>query len=206
LSFVFIFSWSSFESMFTVFSLREFPQVFGLTHSIEHATYDEVIPTARIVGRYMGFIGIMSALIQGGLIRRLVPRFGETALAVAGPAFLALSFAIFGAAPSWTVVIIACGIMPFGFGLNNPALQGLVSRASPADEQGAYMGLNQSVLSLARMTGPIFAGEAFDALGPRSPFFLGCGILVGCALLAAYYRARFGASFSRAAAAPALET
>jgi MFS family permease len=205
LSFVFIFSWSCFESMFPVFSLHEFPHVFGLSTAIEHATYDEVIPTARILGRYMGFIGIMSAIIQGGLIRRLVPRFGETALAVAGPTFLALSFAVLALAPSWTVVIVACAIMPLGFGLNNPALQGLVSRASPQDEQGAYMGLNQSMLSLARMTGPICAGQVFDLIGPRSPFFFGCGILVACALLAAYYKGRFGATFARPSAAPVAE-
>ena len=49
---------------------------------------------------------------------------------------------------------------PFGFGLNNPALYGLISRASPAEEQGAYLGLNQSVASLARVVGPAMAGAA----------------------------------------------
>jgi MFS family permease len=199
LSFVFIFAWSAFESMFTVFSLHEFPHVFGVPEAIEHASFDDVIKAAPIVGRYMGFIGIMSAIIQGGLIRRLVPRFGETALAVAGPAFLALAFVVLCVAQSWTLVIVACGLMPLGFGLNNPALQGLVSRASPQDQQGAFMGLNQSMLSLARMSGPVCAGIVFGFFGPRSPFVMGTIILVGCALLAAYYRARYGASFARRA-------
>jgi predicted MFS family arabinose efflux permease len=197
LSFGFVFAWSAFESMFTVFSLRLFPSVFGVPQAIEHATFDDVIRAAPIVGRYMGFIGIMSAIIQGGLIRRLVPRFGETSLAIAGPVFLGLSFVVLCFAHSWAVVIAACAIMPLGFGLSNPALQGLVSRASPADEQGAYMGLNQSMLSLARMTGPICAGEAFGWFGPRSPFWLGAAVLLGCALVAVYYRSRYGASFAR---------
>jgi MFS family permease len=205
LSFAFIFSWSAFESMFTVFSLHEFPAVFHVPQAIEHATFDDIIHAAPIVGRYMGFIGIMSAIIQGGLIRRLVPRFGETALAVAGPVFLGLSFVVLCLASTWAVVIAACAIMPLGFGLSNPALQGLVSRASPAEEQGAYMGLNQSMLSLARMTGPMCAGLVFGAFGARSPFWMGAAVLLGCALLAMYYRARFGASFASSHAAPVAE-
>ena len=46
----------------------------------------------------------LSAVIQGGLIRRLVPRFGEIKLIVAGPLLLALSFFILGLAPTWTIV------------------------------------------------------------------------------------------------------
>jgi multidrug resistance protein len=197
MGFVFIFSWSAFESMFTVFSLREFPNIFGVPQAIEHATFDDIIRAAPIVGRYMGFIGIMSAIIQGGLIRRLVPRFGETTLAVAGPVILALSFVVLCLAQSWAVVIAACAIMPIGFGINNPALQGLVSRASPQAEQGAYMGLNQSMLSLARMTGPVCAGLVFRAFGPRSPFAMGTAVLVACALVAYYYHARYSATFAR---------
>jgi len=199
LSFVFIFSWSAFESMFTVFALREFPDIFGVPQAIEHATFDDIIHAAPIVGRYMGFIGIMSAIIQGGLIRRLVPRFGETTLAVAGPAILALSFVVLCVAQSWAVVIVACAIMPIGFGINNPALQGLVSRASPQAEQGAYMGMNQSMLSLARLTGPVCAGLVFRAFGPRSPFLMGTAVLVACALLAYTYHVRYAASFPREA-------
>ena len=202
LSFLFIFSFSCFESMFTVFGLRAFPEVFHVPVAIEHASFDDVLRAAPIAGRYMGFIGILAALIQGGLIRRLVPRFGETVLAIAGPAILALSFVVLAFASTWATVIAACAIMPFGFGLNNPALQGLISRASPADEQGAYLGMNQSVLSLARMTGPITAGILFDAFGARSPFLTCAGVLCACALLALYYHGRYGDTFVRAGSTP----
>ncbi|MFN0008576.1 MAG: MFS transporter [Planctomycetota bacterium] len=197
LSFFFVFAFAGFESMFLVFGLREFPAVFHMAESVEKATFDQVIAAAPIAGRYMGLIGILSAVVQGGLIRRLVPRFGETSLAIAGPILLAVSYAILGFATSWSVVILACAILPIGFGLNNPTLQSLVSRASPAAEQGAFLGINQSMLSLARATGPVCAGLAFDSFGARSPFFLGALLLIGCALLATYYRARFGATFPR---------
>ncbi|HEV8114476.1 MAG TPA: MFS transporter [Planctomycetota bacterium] len=191
LSFLFIFSFSAFESMFVLFGLERFPAVFD-----RDGTHD-VLKAAPIVGRYMGLIGILSAIIQGGLIRRLVPRFGETTLAVVGPALLAISFLILGLAPNWSVVIVACVVMPLGFGLNNPALQSLVSRASPVDEQGAFLGLNQSMLSLARMTGPLSAGVLFTAHGAQVPFLAGAGVLVASALIAAAYRARYGATFPR---------
>ncbi len=186
--------------MFVLYGLHLFPQTFHVPASIEHASFDDVIHAAPIVGRYMGLIGILSAIIQGGLIRRLVPRFGETTLAIAGPVFLAISFLVLGLAQNWFVVIVGCALMPLGFGLNNPALQSLISRASPSEEQGAYLGLNQSMLSLARMTGPLCAGLLFDtSLGARSPFLAGSGVLVGCALLAKTYRSRYGASFPRKA-------
>jgi DHA1 family tetracycline resistance protein-like MFS transporter len=205
LGFVFIASWSSFESMFLLFGLREFPAAFHLPAAVVHPSMDQIIAAAPIAGRYMGLIGVLSAIVQGGLIRRLVPRFGETTLAVLGPLFLGAAFAVLGLAPSWYVVIAGCALTPFGFGLCNPALSGLLSRASPAEEQGAYLGLYQSTLSLARMVGPVLAGFLFDAVSARAPFLFGAGILAGCALLAAFYRSRYGATFARGAAPQAAE-
>lgn len=195
LSFLFIFCFSAFESMFTRFGLALFPGVFNVPNAIEKASIEQILDAAPIAGRYMCGIGLFAAIIQGGLIRRLVPRFGETKLAVAGPCILGASFFLIGLAQSWWLVIFACALMPFGFGLNNPALYGLISRASPQDEQGAYLGMNQSISSLARMCGPPFAGALFVHFGPHSPFVAAAAILLGCTLLAAHYRARFGASY-----------
>jgi MFS family permease len=195
LYFLAVFSFSAFEAMFTLFGLAVFPGVFGVERAIEHASREEILAAAPIVGRYMGFIGIMAALVQGGLIRRLVPRFGEVRLAVVGPALLGLAFLVIGAAPSWAFVLAGCALMPFGFGVNNPALNSLISRASPAERQGAFLGLNQSLASLARVLGPLTAGLLFDSVGPRSPFFASAAVLGLATLLAAGYRARHGASF-----------
>jgi hypothetical protein len=65
--------------------------------------------------------------------------------------------------------------------------------------------LNQSVLSLARMTGPLFAGFLFKNYTARTPFLVGSGILAVCALIAVLYRSKYGATFPRRAAAPAAE-
>jgi DHA1 family tetracycline resistance protein-like MFS transporter len=203
LSFLFVVAFASFESMFTVFGLARFPEVFGLEHAVDVASTEEILRAAPITGRYLAGIGIISAIIQGGLIRRLVPRFGETKLAIAGPACLGIGLLGLALAPNWPCVVAACLVLPLGFGLNNPALFSLISRASPADEQGSYLGLNQSVMSLARMVGPVTAGFVFAHSGPSSPFFLGAGLLAVSTFLALRYDRRFGSSFPRVAKAPA---
>jgi DHA1 family tetracycline resistance protein-like MFS transporter len=200
LAFLGVLAFSAFESMFVLFGLALFPTYFGLQQAIEHATRDETIAAARYSGRYLFVVGLISAAIQGGLIRRLVPRFGETRLAVVGPLILGLGLAIVGLAPSFAWVVLGCVVMPLGFGLNNPSVGSLISRSAPAHQQGAVLGLQQSLQSLARLTGPWIAGLCFTALGPRSPFFGATLVLVLAALLAWRYHRRFGAGFAPARA------
>lgn len=193
--FLAIVSFSAFESMFLFFGLAKFPTYFGMSQAIEHATRDETFAAARYAGRYLFVVGLISAVIQGGFIRRLVPRFGETRLAVVGPLLLGLGLAIVGSAPSFTLVIVGCVIMPFGFGINTPSVSALVSRASPAEQQGAFLGLQQSLASLGRMLGPAMAGLVFDHYGPRVPFFVSASLLVVAAAIAWVYHRRYAESF-----------
>ncbi len=199
LYFLAIFAFSCFEAMFTRFGLAAYPAEFGVPVAIEHATLDQIMAASPIAGRYLAFIGVISALIQGGFIRRLVPRFGETALAVAGPLLLGSSFLIVGAAGAWWLVIVGCAVMPFGLGINNPSMTSLTSRASPPEAQGAYLGINQSLGSLARMTGPPAAGWFFQAHGPHSPFFFAAAVLGGATVIAFLYHRRYAATFPRVA-------
>lgn len=195
LYFLGILAFSGFESMFIRFGLERFPETFGLTTSITEASTEQILAAAPIAGRYMFGIGLIAAFIQGGLIRRLVPRFGETKLIVAGPLFLGTAFAIIALAPSWGIVIAGCALMPFGFGLNNPALQGLLSRAVPADHQGAFLGLNQSLGSLARVVGPVLAGLLFQIGDAGLPFLAGTAILFTATLVAFLYHRSFASRF-----------
>jgi DHA1 family tetracycline resistance protein-like MFS transporter len=195
LYFLGILAFSGFETMFIRFGLARFPTVFGIEGALSDATLDQVLAAAPIAGRYMFFIGLVAAVIQGGLIRRLVPRFGELRLIVAGPILLGLSLVVIGLAAEWWVVIAGCALMPFGFGINNPSLNGLLSRAAPAARQGAILGMNQSLASLARVLGPLLAGGLFGAIGPGAPFLAAGAILGLAAGIATAYRARHGASF-----------
>ncbi|MEO6708570.1 MAG: MFS transporter [Planctomycetota bacterium] len=199
LTFLSVVAFGSFEAMFTRFGLARFPKVFHLDGPLADASLEQIMAAAPVAGRYLAGVGVISALIQGGLIRRLVPRFGETTLTIAGPAILGLSLCVVGVGgvmESWGLVITGCILLPIGFGLNNPALTGLVSRASPIEEQGSFLGINQSISSLARMSGPPIAGLCFKQFGPQSPFFV-AALVLGCATLVAIrYKQRFGASFA----------
>jgi MFS family permease len=197
LSFLSIFAFSAFESTFARYGLARFPTWFGVDAAIESASFEQIMDAAPLTGRYLGVLGVISALIQGGLIRRLLPRYGETLLSTVGLAVLGLGLAIVAIAPSFPVVIVGCVVMPIGFGLNTPSLNGLISRASPEQEQGAYLGLNQSAASLARVCGPAFAGTAAQYVGVTSPFWCAAGVLAVGASIAWRYRARFGATFAR---------
>ena len=200
LYFASILAFSAFETMFIRFGLAKFPEVFyeatGELAANDNASLEQVLKAAPIAGRYLFFIGLISAVVQGGLIRRLVPRFGEVKLIVAGPILLGISLAIIGVAHAWWLVIAGCVFMPFGLGFNNPSLHSLLSRSAPTHLQGATLGLNQSLASLARVTGPLMAAFAFSNFGPESPMLLAAGILFLAAIVAHAFGKKFGANFS----------
>jgi len=111
-------------------------------------------------GWIFAYVGIISALIQGGLIGRLVKRFGEPPLVLAGSLFFTLSLI---ASPFVTPAIGIMGILitglfsSIGNALNAPTLTSLASKSVSEKEQGAIMGVAQSVASLARAVGPALA-------------------------------------------------
>jgi MFS transporter, DHA1 family, tetracycline resistance protein len=199
IQFLTVFAFAGFESMFTRFGLDRFPERFGLSTTADRASREEIEGASVYVGAYFAYIGVMAAVVQGGLIRRLIPRFGEFALMIAGPLVLGLSFFGIGIAPAfggWTVVLVSCAIMPFGFGLTNPSLAGLISRAAPRGRQGDRLGVSQSVSAAARLAGPPALGLTFATGGASSPFFFGVLLLVVAASVALAFRARHAASFS----------
>jgi MFS family permease len=203
LYFLSIAAFSGFESMFIRFGLARFPETFGVPQQLRDATMEQVLAAAPIAGRYMFLIGLIAAFVQGGLIRRLIPRFGETKLIAAGPFILGAAFLLIGLAPRWSVVVLGCALMPFGFGVSTPSLSGLLSRAVAPQRQGAFLGLNQSLGSLARVVGPVLAATMFTHFGPPSPFFSSAALLGLATILALIYRARhhdhFEAQLSQAA-------
>jgi multidrug resistance protein len=114
-------------------------------------------------------IGVTAAIVQGGLIRRLVPLLGEARLIGIGATLLALSFAGLVLVSGHGGLIALVVTTAAGSGLTNPALAGLLSRSTDAAEQGEILGAAQSLSSLGRIIGP-FWGEhvwfRWEAAGP----------------------------------------
>ena len=111
-------------------------------------------------GWIFAFVGIISAFIQGGLIGKLVKRFGEPKLVVAGTLMFtgSLFFIPFIGPTMGLLGILATGaINSVGNALNAPSLASLASKSATAAEQGVVLGVTQSVASLARAVGPSIA-------------------------------------------------
>ncbi len=150
---------------------------------------------ARKTGYLFGFIGIISVILQGGLIGRLIKMFGETALARTGLLLLAISLALLPLVTTIPTLLAACAAIAIANGLVNPTLNGLASQMIDRSWQGRALGLMQSAGSLGRLIGPLLGGWLlmFDLDQPlfryaRTPLFASAAILLVAFALALSFR------------------
>ncbi len=136
------------------------------------------------VGYVFAYVGVLSAILQGGLIGRLTHRFGEERLLLCGLVLVGAGLLVLTAARGVPLLGIAVSGLALGMGLTQPSLNSLISRRAGAEEQGEVLGVSQSVGSLARVLGPAAAGFLFGDFGRTSPFFWGAA-LIALALLVA---------------------
>lgn len=111
-------------------------------------------------GWVFAFVGVISAIIQGGLIGRLVKKFGEPLLVIIGALlFTASLFAIPFVTPATGLmaILILGAVTSIGQALTAPTLSSLASKSASEGEQGVVLGVTQSVASLARAVGPALA-------------------------------------------------
>jgi DHA1 family tetracycline resistance protein-like MFS transporter len=159
----------------TLLSLRRYPLISGLlvciilfniaqhaTHStwsfftIEKFDWDE-----KLVGYSLGFIGILAAIVQGGLIRIIIPKFGKVNSLYLGMSFYIIGLILFTIADeSWMVFAFA---IPLSLGgLCGPALQGIMTNQIPDNEQGEFQGGITSLISLTSIIGPLLMTNLFS--------------------------------------------
>jgi multidrug resistance protein len=115
--------------------------------------------------------GIIGAAVQGGLIRRLVPRYGEKKLLFAGLFLNAWTMAIFPYSPNYVFYFLLAIPLALGSSFINPSLSALISKSVSSKEQGSTLGLSQGLGSLARATGP-FCGLLTFAIRPELPYII----------------------------------
>jgi multidrug resistance protein len=113
---------------------------------------------AHANGYIFGFIGIVTVIVQGGLIGRLVTMFGETALARTGLLVTAASLALLPLCHNLMWLLVACVGLSLGSGLSSPPLNGLASQMVDRSWQGRALGVMQSAGSTARLIGPLLGG------------------------------------------------
>ncbi len=126
-------------------------------------------------GMVLAFIGVVAALVQGGIIRPLSKRFDEAVLIRVGTGLQAVAFAAIAASPAYGrgTLYAAGALLAIGNGMTQPSVGAFVSRRADPRAQGATLGTKQSAASLARMFGPSVGGWLYGTLGPRSPYVFG---------------------------------
>ena len=147
--FLFAFAFATFTSGFALFAERRF-------------TWHGVAFGPKQVGYCFAYSGLLGVILQGGLIGRLVQRFGEVKLITAGFIASVIGYATLGLAGSIAVLLIAATFSSFGNGVLRPALTSLITQNVSRDEQGVVLGLNQSLLSVAQIVAPMIAGALID--------------------------------------------
>ncbi len=141
------------------------------------------------IGWSLFVVGATNLLVQGGLIRIIIPKVGEKKALNIGlifmiPSFFAYAFAYEG----WMIyfIIILGGIG----GIAIPSLQGMMSKMLPNHQQGELMGAITSIRGLGMIAGPLLMTQTFSFFTndttsfyfPGAPFIVS-GILVVTAML-----------------------
>jgi len=125
---------------------------------------------ARTAAFAFAGMGLLTASVQGGLIRRLVPRFGEPRLILAGLLLASCGFGGLSLAsnvPGLTGSLLLLGV---GQGLLSPSIAGLLSRLTPLHEQGAVFGTYSSAQTLARMISYSTANILLGKVSTAAPY------------------------------------
>ena len=141
--------------------------------------------SAKTVGLTLMASGMLSIIVQGGLVRPVVAKLGERGSIYAGLLFGMAGFAGFALAPSGIWMWAALPIFSL-WGLIGPGLQGLMTRRVTGQEQGKLQGANGSITSIAGLIGPTLFTQSFawfidQQRGwtlPGVPFYLAAALLL----------------------------
>jgi DHA1 family tetracycline resistance protein-like MFS transporter len=188
------FEWKRANPLGTLLALRRYPQVVGLISSLvfvyiaSHAvqgtwayfTIEKFNWSPKDIGLSLGAVGILSAFVQGFLIRKAIPALGAWRTLIVGMVCNVTGLVLFALVQSqWMLYAF---LIPYAFGgLAGPALQGLLSNGVPENEQGELQGAMSSMMSATSIVGPplmttIFATFTEDGAPvyfPGAPFVAG---------------------------------
>ncbi len=135
-------------------------------------------------------VGITATIVQGGLIGKLVKKFGERRLLITGIFLVGLSLAVtplIGLTGTYRLMLAWAVLTAIGSGFTNPSLSSLLSQSVDRDEQGGVLGMGQSIAALGRVIGPSMAGFLFER-GVAIPFWIGSVIIFFAVIVATFIK------------------
>lgn len=130
----------------------------------------------------LAWIGLVTIAVQGGLIGKLLPRFGSDRLLIVGLGNMIVALIGICLVPQGIYLYGTQTLYALGVGLSSPTLRGAIANAVSDSEQGKVSGGSQSLVSLSQIFGPFLAGGAYDYLSGNAPFAMQA-VFLGLALL-----------------------
>jgi DHA1 family tetracycline resistance protein-like MFS transporter len=193
------FEWRRANPVGSLMHLKKYPVVAGLIESLVLVyiaayavqstwTYFTMLQfnwDSAMIGYSLGAVGFLFALVQGGLIRVVIPMFGQKRSVYLGLSLYAVGFLLFAfASQSWMMFVF---LIPYCLGgIAGPALQGIISGQVPINEQGELQGALTSLISASAIIGPplmtnlfaFFSGKSAPVYFPGAPFLAGAVLTV----------------------------
>ncbi|HTX90397.1 MAG TPA: MFS transporter [Anaerolineales bacterium] len=134
--------------------------------------------------------GIATAVMQGTLVRTLVPKYGEKRMAIVALSGEGLGALLLSFAPAfwmlYPIAFLQSAVVSFIF----TTLSTLAANRVTEREQGQLAGVSAAVSGLVAALGPLWAGSVYDFVMPGAPFWMGAILLGIACLLVAQIRAK----------------
>ena len=191
------FEWSRANPVSSLLNLKRYPVILGLVTSLvlvyisAHAvqsnwvyyTMEKFKWTPKTVGLSLALVGFVFAVVQGGLIRIIIPKLGQARSVYVVLSFTATGFILYALATQTWMMFAFTVVYCLG-GIAGPALQGIISTQVPANEQGELQGALTSLMSITSIIGPPLMTNTFSYFtNSKAPVYLpGAPMLLGAVL------------------------
>lgn len=192
------FNWKRANPIGSLKNLQRYPALSGLaisfilinlaSHAVQsnwsYFVIEKFAWSETMIGISLGVVGILVALVQGGLIRFTNPRLGNEKSVYTGLLLYSAGLFLFAfASQSWMMFVF---LIPYCLGgIAGPAIQSIMSSSVPANEQGELQGALTGLLSLTSIVGPpMMTGLFAYFTKPAAPVhFSGAAFLLGGLLM-----------------------
>jgi DHA1 family tetracycline resistance protein-like MFS transporter len=198
------FEWKRANPVGTLLQLKKYPAITGLMVSLffvylavwavqgiwSYYNMEKFGWSEDWVGYSLAFVGLMIAVVQAGLIRVLIPKYGNEKCLYIGLIFYTIGMILFAfASQGWMMfpfIVVYC----MG-GIAGPALQSIISGHVPPNEQGELQGGLTSLMSVTAVIGPLLMSYLFfyftknaSIKFPGAPFIAGAFFMLISAIIA----------------------
>jgi DHA1 family tetracycline resistance protein-like MFS transporter len=193
------FEWKRANPLGTLKSLFRYPVVAGLfvslaflyvaSHAVQsnwaYYTIEKFHWNETSIGISLGIVGLTYAIVQGWLIRIIIPKVGQRRSVYIGLGLYAIGFILYALATQGWMMYAFTIVYCLG-GIAGPALQGIMSTVVPPNEQGELQGGFTSLMSLSSIIGPFLMNSLLFTYftGPDTPYYFpGAAMAVGAVLV-----------------------